>query len=45
MTTAAADNGPASGESAAGPAEDRVFDLTARVGWTNRFVLGGCSAC
>ncbi len=41
MTTAAADNGPASGEPPAGPPADRVFDLTARVGWTNRFVLGG----
>ena len=40
MTTPAADNGPSSGEPPAGPAEDRVFDLTARVGWTNRFVLG-----
>ena len=40
MTTATADNGPSSGEPPAGPA-DRVFDLTARVGWTNRFVLGG----
>ena len=39
MTTTA-DNGPPSGEPPAGPAEDRVFDLTARVGWTNRFVLG-----
>ena len=28
-------------EPPAGPAEDRVFDLTARVGWTNRFVWGG----
>ena len=36
-----ADNGPASGEPPSVPAEDRVFDLTARVGWTNRFVLGG----
>ena len=41
MTTATADNGPSAGEPPAGPAEDRVFDLTARVGWTNRFVLGG----
>ena len=40
MTTATAENGPSSGEPPAGPAEDRVFDLTARVGWTNRFVLG-----
>ena len=35
-----ADNDLASGEPAAGPAEDRVFDLTARVGWPNRFVWG-----
>ena len=41
MTTATADNGPSSEEPPARPAEDRVFDLTARVGWTNRFVLGG----
>ena len=34
------DNGLASGEPPAGTAEDRVFDLTARVGWTNRFVWG-----
>ena len=40
MTTPAVDNGPSSGEPPAGPAEDRVFDLTARVGWTNRLVLG-----
>ncbi len=40
MTTATVNNGPSSGEPPAGPVEDRVFDLTARVGWTNRFVLG-----
>ena len=40
MTTATVNNDPSSGEPPAGPAEDRVFDLTARVGWTNRFVLG-----
>ncbi len=34
------DNGPAPPEVPARPAENRVFDLTARVGWTNRFVWG-----
>ena len=34
------DNGPAPPEVPARPAENRVFDLTARVGWTNRLVWG-----